>query len=429
MFRTSACVSVVGVVLLMIQGCGGGGLSAGSSSGGTGGGNGGNGGGPQDQPTTINFSFVGSNPTLAAVKIASGNYTAEAITSGQLTITVPSGATTYSVAYLCPLYQSSNITLAQEHVQFQSVQDGTTINGFCPGPAGGTVPALGPLTGTVDATAFPTASIMEVDVAAGDYGEIAEGLPFNGGSFQMVGPTGSDRVLVGLYDYGYNNLLAIKNFNNQTVPGALNGGNTVTFSPSDATTPEPITFTNIPAGFATASTYVSAVNGSFALASGAISQYSQVPAGVMQSGDYYIFQSSSSLTPGSQSFMVGSDLYPTTGGPVTISFPAPWSTAGPAPASLPTFPFDYTGYEGKSGIPANANFTWTPSSGNQDGILVSATQSYLGTATSLTVPDLSGVSGFLTHSGLRHKRFLVRNHIPAKAIHRRLTRLVEVTPM
>lgn len=395
MFRASACVSVLGVVLLMIQGCGAN-LNAGSGSGGTGGGNGGgNGGGPQNQPTTVNFTFVGGNPTLAAVKIGSGNYSAEAITSNQLTITVPSGTTTYSVAYLCPSYQAANVTLAQEYVRFLSTQDGTAINGSCAGPATGPVVAMGTLTGTVDATAFPTASIMEVDVSAGANGEIADGLPFNGGSFQMTGPAGSDRVVIGIYDNGYNNLLAIKNFNSQTVPGALNGGNTVTFSSSDATTPQPIAFANLAAGFATPSTYVSAVNGAFALTSGAINQYSQVPAGVLQSGDYYIFSSSSSLTSGSQSLMIGSDLYPTTGGPVTISFPAPWSTAGPAPAGLPTIPFDYTGYEGKSGVSCYANLTWTPSSGNQDGILVSATQGYLGTATSLAVPDLSGVSGFL----------------------------------
>jgi hypothetical protein len=84
---------------------------------------------------------------------------------------------------------------------------------------------------------------------------------------------------------------------------------------------------------------------------------------------------------------------------VTVSLPVPWTTTGPAPASLPTFKFDYTGYAGKTGVFNEGNFTWTPVSGPQYEVLVEATQNYLGSSTSLAVPDLSGVSGFLTPPG------------------------------
>ena len=160
------------------------------------------------------------------------------------------------------------------------------------------------------------------------------------------------------------------------------------------TTPQPITFTNLPNGYGTPNTHVFAVNGVFTRGSGVLTQYPQLPAGVLQSGDDYTFQSSAS--PSSGPSTVGSFLYPTSGGPVTLSFPAPWSTAGPTPASLPTFTFDYTGYAGKSGVFSEGNYSWTPANGNQNEILVSATQNYLGSATSLSVPDLSGVGGFLT---------------------------------
>jgi hypothetical protein len=189
-------------------------------------------------------------------------------------------------------------------------------------------------------------------------------------------------------------LLAIKNFDNQTVPGTLNGGNAVTFSSADATTPQTITFANLPNGYGTPYTSVSGISGAFQLASGVLTQYPQLPAGVLESGDYYTFQATSS--PSSGQSTVGSFLYPTNGGPVTLSFPAPWTTAGPAPASLPTFTFDYTGYAGKSGVYSEGIYSWTPPNGNQNEILVGATQNYMGSATSLSVPDLSGVGGFLT---------------------------------
>jgi hypothetical protein len=52
-----------------------------------------------------------------------------------------------------------------------------------------------------------------------------------------------------------------------------------------------------------------------------------------------------------------------------------------------------------SGILFEGGDRWWPTDLNQDEIFVTATQNYIGNATSLTVPDLSGVSGFLTPPG------------------------------
>jgi hypothetical protein len=391
MSHNRACLSALGVTLL-ITGCGG---SSSSGSAGSGGSGGGNGGAPANQATSITFGFVGGTPTQVAVKIGSGNYTAENLTSGKLTISVPSGTTTYSVAYLCPPYSVGNQTVERESIQFESTQDGNSSYGTCGGGGGATVPPLGTLTGSIDASAFPTAVSAEVEVSSTSY--VKQGLAVNG-SFQTSGPIGSDRVLMGIYDSSYDHPLAIKNFNNQTVPGALNGGNTVTFTAADATTAQPVSLVNLPAGYGTPFTTVRALNGLFTLATGAVTQYAQLPAGVFQSGDYYSIVSTANLSSGPQPNTIAVFLYPTSGGPVTISFPAPWTTADLTPAGEPTFNFDYTGYAGKSGILSEGGFFWASSAdpSQLDEIGVSATQNYLGNVTSLAVPDLSSAGGFLT---------------------------------
>lgn len=397
-------LSVLGVALLLIAGCGGGsntGSNSGGSGGGTGGsggGNGGgNGGGSGDQPTTVTFSLISGTPAQIAVKVGSGNYTAAALTSNKLTISIPSGTTTYSIAYLCPPYGSGNSAVDAEYIEFNGIQDGTSISGQCPGQANGTTPAEETLTGTLDASAFPTAVSMEAEVSNPSYGQLndvplSQGQPA-GGSFQLSGATGSDRVVLSLYD-SHNNVLAIKNFNNQAVPGTLNGGNAVTFGSADAITPQPITFTNLPSGYGTPDTNVSFLDGAVMLGSGALTQYAQLPAGILQSGEYLTIQSSASPSTGPS--VIGSIVYLASGGPVTLSFPVPWSTAGPTAAGLPTFNFDYTGNAGKSNVFSGGSIGWTASNGHRESILVSTSQNYLGSATTLATPDLSGVGGFLS---------------------------------
>ncbi|MGB6192938.1 MAG: hypothetical protein WBF42_10750, partial [Terracidiphilus sp.] len=306
--------------------------------------------------------------------------------SGQLTISLPAGITTYSVAYACPLYGTDE----QEFIQFHSLEDGSSIYGTCLGAGSSAAPPMGTLTGSVDASAFPSATNMQIEVSTSSYAQIAQ-LPV--GALQVSGPTGTDRVLIGLYDSSYLSLLAIKAFNNQAVPGALNAGHAVTFISSDATTLQPITFANVPAGFS--SPFVSAwALGVFMLSNGVVTQYPQLPSGVMQSGDFYSLQAVSTLGSGAQTSAVGSVLYPA-GGPATLTFPAPWSTGGPTAASLPVFTFDYEEYAGKSGVSDAGTLTWLPTSGQQAQIFMTASGNYMGSTTSLAVPDLSSVGGFL----------------------------------
>ena len=173
MSHSGARLAVLGVALLLITGCGGGSSAAGSGS--TGGGSGGGtGGGSGDQATTITMSFISGIPSPVAVKIGSGNYTAATLTSGNLTISVPAGTTTYSVAYLCPPFAEGPGTFQLETVQFESVQDGTAITGGCistPAP-----PPSDTLTGTVDASAFPTAASMDMVISTPTYAQTVQGV-------------------------------------------------------------------------------------------------------------------------------------------------------------------------------------------------------------------------------------------------------------
>ena len=215
----------------------------------------------------------------------------------------------------------------------------------------------------------------------------------------LSGPVGSDRVVIGLYDSPLGNLLAIKNFTDQVVPGQLNGGSTVAFSSNDATTMQPLPYSNVPTAADGPSTNVLANLGGGALTVvlNATTQYPQLPAGIFQSGDYYAFESSATVTSGAQQSLVGSVLYSASGGPVTLSFPALWSTAGPSAASLPTFTFDYAGYAGQPGILFDAGYSWWPVQNQQNRYFrYCDSELSMANTTSLTVPDLSGISGFLT---------------------------------
>ncbi len=405
--------SVLGVVLALIVGCGGS-AGSGSGSGGSGSGGSGSGGSGSGSDTTVTFTFQYGIPTLAAVQIGSGSYAAQTITNRQLTITVPSGTSTYTVAYLCPVQTAFNPPLTFEYIQSESILDGTSAYGDCPGY--GDTAAQGTLTGTIDSTAYPTAVYASVVAVTGVQPVISSAqVP---GSFQANLPAGTDRVVVGLYDSTYTNLLAIKNFNNQAVPGALNSGNPVVFEAGDATTPQTITYANLPSGYSAPYTSVSVLGGTFNLGTGQITQYQQLPDGVLQSGDYYLINASASISNGQQEYGVGALAFPAAGGPVTLTFPAPWSsTAGFTPSARPTFNFDYTGFAGQTGLYLEATMVWDPTSTSEGEILVSATQSYLGNAKTITVPDLSGVSGFLappaSGTGVWWEEYLFQQTFPS----------------
>ena len=215
--RFSFCV----FVMACLAGCGG------SSGGGSTGGGGGS-------STTVTYTFTGATPTAVATKVGSGEYTQATLASGKLSISLPSGTANYSIAWVCPPPPMSSPPAIDESVIEASVQDGTSFSLYCPDSNATT----GTATVQVDASAIAGGELIAVQGGIEDD---------TGGPFQLwqSGTVNlSGQMAAGTYDvFVYvedvaGDLLAVKILPNQTIPGALNGGNTLVFEASDLTAPQ-----------------------------------------------------------------------------------------------------------------------------------------------------------------------------------------------
>lgn len=195
--------------------------------------------------------------------------------------------------------------------------------------------------------------------------------------------------------------LAIKVLRSQTVPGALNGGAPIVFQTSDETVPQTLTYNNVPDGFTTGTTYITyqtAGGTGITYATGTQpGQYWAIPSSTFQTGDYYHFSAVASNSTNNQS--VRADKITSSNGSQSFTFPAPWSYAGPTPAALPTFNYKYSGFSGMSNVVEEAYISWVLGNNTtgyiDNTIAISATVNYLNGATSVTIPDLSALAGFL----------------------------------
>jgi len=380
--RFSLCV----VVMACLAGCGG---SPSSSSGG-----GGTGGG---SPTTVTYTFTGALPTAVATQIGTGAYQLTSLQAGKLTVSVPSGTANYSVAWICPT--DAALAFTQQFVFHRSIEDGASFSEHCPqSPA----PQRSLATLEVNAAAIPGAESISIWGAGYSLPQlIANGtVSFSG---QMV--AGTYDVFVVAYGLDPFIPIAVRILRSQTIPGALNGGNPVVFTPSDATVSQTISNNNLPNGL---SIFVSDIDywtfGGQELALGSIitstpaTQYPAIPAAAVQNGDYYTFQSAaySSLSGGGESVAVQTAT--ASGGAQTITYPSPWVWSGPSAATLPTFSFNYPGFSGMSSIVQSAWIRWIQGKVSNNSIQVSATGNYQNGATSIAIPDLSGLAGFLAPS-------------------------------
>ena len=199
-------------------------------------------------------------------------------------------------------------------------------------------------------------------------------------------------------------LVAVRTFDNQPVPGALNGGNRVVLTAADQTVSQAVTYKNVPPTFAAPSLQVLFEVGGktgFIVASGQGNTYPALPAGAVESGDSYVFLATAyqfSLSGiGVGQGVVAAATTPT-GGPMTFSFPAPWSYTGPTPAALPTFDFTYAGFTGNTGLERLATLTWLTGTGsalNENMSILISTGNYLPGSARATFPDLSVLTGFI----------------------------------
>jgi hypothetical protein len=297
------------------------------------------------------------------------------------------------VAYRCPPYVDGiGTTKLLESVVEATPQDGTAYSLNCFQPA---LPSMVSGNLQVDASSLPGTKTIGIFGKSGRGGGETLGGGFVSGPVPYSMLPGTYDIAVTASD-GTANSLALKILRNQTPPG-INGGNPVVFSPADVTTTQPVTVTNAPAGFnlgpAWLVNYESANGLFFGLGNNANlgSQYHVVPAALAQPGDFYRYDS---FARDQNSDWVG--MMQTTsqgGGAVSLALPAPWIYSGPAPATLPTFSLNY------SGFPATVEYAkieWPPTPHvTHTQVTVTATANFQNGATTITVPDLSSLSGFL----------------------------------
>lgn len=346
----------------------------------------------------VSIKFNGSSmPTAVAAKTGTGAFTAQTLNGSTLTLSIPSGTSDYAVAFLCPTLGTAPYTSQLEFVWEAATTDGTTLNFLCPYEPNLTLN----FTGSLDASAITGVQSFEVFAQNGSSvgaGGVGGG---SSGNFDIAAPTGTDRVLTLAYGSQGDGPVAVKNFDNQTVPGSLNGGSTVVFGAADETTPEPITYNNVPSGFSTPSTYawlgMGQTTQNFVYAGNATTQYMQMPAGATEKGDVYFLDANAAST--SSEADVNTEIV-SSGGPVSFTFPAPWSYSGPTAAALPSFTMSYSGFSGQANVSENAWIFWGTGSGgifstSTDEIQEEATGNYQGGSTTLAIPDLSGVAGFM----------------------------------
>jgi hypothetical protein len=181
----------------------------------------------------------------------------------------------------------------------------------------------------------------------------------------------------------------------------LNGGNTVTLGAADEVTMQPITYKNVPSGFPapiTIANYEWSDGGMLPLSNDATTQYPAIPAAAAESGDYYSFAADTEMSTGGAGAEAGVSeaINTTANGPLTFTFPAPWTYAGPAPSAQPVFNMANSGITGKTGVMDSITMSWNTSTAGGTTSVVYATANYLNGSTSLTVPNLTGLSGFLS---------------------------------
>lgn len=386
-----------GLAVLVLAGCGGS-----SSTGGTGSGT---------EATTVTFKFTGATPTAVATKIGSGVYAAVTPAS-TVTFEVPSGTTDFSVAYVCPAVVSAlgstPLSVREEKVVDASTADGTSYSESCPTDTSNTTEET--LTASVDASALAGTAAVELDASSGSLSRYATGTGATT-TLSLSAPRGSYHM--GVLAYGSQDLsstgagvplLGAKFFQNQAVPGALNGGKPVVLTAADATTLEPLSFSNVPEGFGTPYAQVTFMPAgqktSVVMTSGATGAYPVMPSAVTQNGGTYQINAGAyeGILSGSESIVTVQRVL-STAGPVSVSFPAAWSYAGPVAAALPTFSYSYTGFSDSTKAERTGQMNWLTSDGS--GIIgsmvieLTATAGYQGGASTLSVPDLTGMMGFI----------------------------------
>lgn len=331
--------------------------------------------------TAITASFSGAVPVAIAEQIGTGSWVTTSLQNGQLSLSVPQGTSTYSIAYVCP---GTETAVNSENVIQATTQDATSYTVTCENSA-----TMGSATGTVDASAIAGTAYVKI------YG--AQGFTISvigtTGAFSATMPDGVNDIAAIAYDSSYNPV-AVTIVRSQTVPFS---GLSIIFASTDATTSEPVAISNVPSGFSATALiddeYFTANGTAFSLTNSADTQYAVVSSTEAQAGDYYALSALDYTTAISQ-FVYASQATPTASA-IPLAFPAALAYAAPTPADLPSFDLEYSGFTGDAAIAYGADLEWYNPSNTLNEITVSSTSAYQNGTTMLAVPDLTALAGFL----------------------------------
>ncbi len=390
-------------MLVMVVGCGGGStVVAGPTPNPT----------PTSTPTpsastVVSLGFIGTPPDALAAQMGTGPFTAVALPSsatGLTSFSVPTGISKYVIAYLCRTAGNpASPPVSNEFMVEATIQDATSLRADCSGNVTflpGSLPTLGSVSGNMDATAFPSSQFVHISGKQGFSGSADLQGPFT-----ALLPVGTNDVAFVLLDNGGNlsvlgTALGIKIFRNQTVPGAVNGANTITFGSADFPPNQELNV-NAPAGFVvngqlTEVTYTTAGGTIFPIENGS-TVYQSVPQAAAQTGDFYSY-GSEAATPGGASAVGIYQAASNGGGLFTLNLPAPWSPSNPPTSGSPViFTFDYPGFSGIPLFAQRAGLMWATNSLLSNFITVTATANFQNGANTISIPDPSVAGqGFFT---------------------------------
>jgi hypothetical protein len=114
----------------------------------------------------------------------------------------------------------------------------------------------------------------------------------------------------------------------------------------------------------------------------------------MESGDFYVITATIG-NPAKSSETETAQIDLTSAGPVSFTFYPTWSYAGPAAAKWPSFDLSYTGFTGNAGVCGQTNVYWTANPTTKYEVALFVSGNYLNGSTIATIPDLSGLTGFV----------------------------------
>ncbi len=353
----------------------------------------------------ITATFTGTvMPSAVAFQAGpTGTFQPLTLSGSSASFTLPSGVSSYGFAYMCPTFAPNppNIeTAADESIIQATASDTTSLSFACPS-TGGNVSA------TFDYSAIPGATLAEL-IAVNHTAQIIG--PANGYVALSGVPLGkTDIAFVVL---GSTGALAI-----QIQRGVNVTSSTPTIAFPPMTTANMLgtaadTLQNIPplassGGFYTAgiyNTYNTAGGLSIPLSapfsqSSAQSQpsaYPTVPAGLAQPGDFYLLQGGAEIAP-LITQIVGVDVSTTAPTTLSLALPTPsGSLTAPTAAAFPTFNANVSGFTDTGTIIDSSVISYQPVGGGTETFYVDTyvTQSWLGTNTTFTVPNLSMLTGF-----------------------------------